>query len=205
MYNDLPERWCTNYPARLSSPKSDLLFGQAGYSEIILNKSFSYRKLFISLHKRKSDMQTAVIIDGKRTKVSGRIIRQYRRMRGLTQEELGVRLNVKKSRISKIENDDNLDINVLINALKHLDVEAQVVVNAKNYEEMEEVYTFISTCVYAFAKAKGLSQKAAFNYLNLFKGVSLLITCYDVEITLPLDEILNDLTVVCQRNGGKIR
>ena len=112
MYNDLPERWCTNYPARLSSPKSDLLFGQAGYSEIILNKSFSYRKLFISLHKRKSDMQTAVIIDGKRTKVSGRIIRQYRRMRGLTQEELGVRLNVKKSRISKIENDDNLDINV---------------------------------------------------------------------------------------------
>ena len=41
--------------------------------------------------------------------------------------------------------------------------------------------------------------------MNLFKGVSLLITCYDVEITLPLDEILNDLTVVCQRNGGKIR
>ena len=150
-------------------------------------------------------MPTAIIIDGKRTNASGSIIRQYRKMRGLTQDELGERLRVKKSRISKIENDENLDINVLLNALKHLDVEAQVVVTGRNKSEMAEVYSFISSCVEAFAKSKGLTRKSAFNYLNLFNGINLLVTCYDVEITLPLDEILNDLTLVCQRNGGDVR
>lgn len=154
---------------------------------------------------KKDNMPTTIIIDGKRTNASGNIIRHYRKLRGMTQDELGARLNVKKSRISKIENDDNLDINILVNALRHLDVEAQVVVNAKNQSEMEVVYSFISSCVGAFAKSKGLTQKAAFNYLNLFKGINLLISCYDVEITLPLSEIMNDLTLVCQRNGGDIK
>ncbi len=150
-------------------------------------------------------MSTAVIIDGKRTDASGSIIRHYRKIKGLTQGELGERLRVGKSRISKIENDENLDIDVLINALKHLDVDAQIVVNVKNQSEMEEVYSFIASCVDAFAAAKGITRKSAFNYLKLFKGINLLSSCYEVEITLPLDEILNDLTLVCQRNGGDIR
>ena len=150
-------------------------------------------------------MPTAIIIDGKKTTASGSIIRQYRKMRGLTQEELGSRLQVKKSRISKIENDEDLDINLLISVLKHLDIEAQVMVNSKTQKEMAEVYSFIASCVESFAKAKGLTKKSAFNYLNIYKGISLLTSCYDVEITLPLEEILNDLTLVCQRNGGGIR
>ena len=150
-------------------------------------------------------MPTAIIIDGKKTDASGSIIRQYRKMRGLTQDELGARLHLKKSRISKIENDDDLDIDVLLKVLRNLDVEAQVVVSAKNQSEMSDVYSFITSCVDAFAKAKGLTRKAAFNYLNLFKGINFLISCYDVEITVPLEEILNDLTLVCQRNGGNVR
>ncbi len=150
-------------------------------------------------------MPTTIIIDGKKTSASGRVIRQYRKMRGLTQDELGARLRVKKSRISKIENDDDLDINVLIKVLRHLDVDAQVMVNSKNQVEMEECYSFIVSCVDAFAGAKGLTRRAAFNYLNINGGIKLLTSCYDVEITLPLNEILNDLTLVCQRNGGGIR
>lgn len=150
-------------------------------------------------------MPATIIIDGKRTSASGSVIRQYRKMRGLTQDKLGARLRVKKSRISKIENDDDLDINVLINVLKHLDIDAQVMVNSKNQVEMRECYSFIVSCVDAFANAKGLTRRAAFNYLNLYNGIKLLISCYDVEITLPLDEILNDLTLACQRNGGGIR
>lgn len=86
-----------------------------------------------------------------------------------------------------------------------MNVEAQLTVNSKTHSEMEEVYSFVKSCVNAFAKAKGLSQKTAFNYLNINKGISLLVSCYDVEITLPLDEILNDLTMICQRNGGEIK
>lgn len=155
--------------------------------------------------KKGGIMPATIIIDGKRTSASGSVIRQYRKMRGLTQDELGARLRVKKSRISKIENDDDLDINVLINVLKHLDIDAQVMVNSKNQVEMRECYSFIVSCVDAFANAKGLTRRAAFNYLNLYNGIKLLISCYDVEITLPLDEILNDLTLACQRNGGGIR
>ena len=46
-------------------------------------------------------MSTAIIIDGKKTDASGSVIRQYRKMRGLTQDELGARLHLKKSRIYK--------------------------------------------------------------------------------------------------------
>ena len=150
-------------------------------------------------------MPTAIIIDGKKTTASGSIVRQYRKLKGITQDELGKKLNVKKSRISKIENDKDLDISVLINILRQLDIDAQVTVNPMNQAEMEECYSFIASCVAAFAKAKGLTMSKAFNYLNLYKGIYLLSSCYEVEITLPLDEILNDLTMVCQRNGGGIK
>ena len=166
---------------------------------------FPNTETFTIFAKSKDYMPATIIIDGKKTEATGRIIRDYRKMRGLTQKELGARLRVKKSRISKIENDNDLDINVLVNVLKHLDVEAQLTVNSKTQSEMEDLYSFIKSCVDAFAKAKGLSRRTAFNYLNINKGVSLLVSCYDVEVTLPLDEILNDLTMICQRNGGEIK
>ncbi len=149
-------------------------------------------------------MPTTVVVDGQRVPASGSVIRQYRKMRGLTQEELGRRLNVRKSRISKIENDDNLDIQVLIDTLRQLDVEAEILVSAANHVEMEEVYTFIISCVDEFARRKDLTRKAAFNYLNLYKAIKLLTSCYEAEITLPLDEIINDMTLVCKRNGGHV-
>ncbi|MGM9770904.1 MAG: DUF3791 domain-containing protein [Candidatus Cryptobacteroides sp.] len=150
-------------------------------------------------------MSAIIIIDGRSTEATGSIIRKYRRMRGLTQEELGKQLKVRKSRISKIENNENLDTDTLINILKHLDVEVQLMVNSKTHSEMEEMYSFINACVDAFANAKGLSKKTAFNYLNLHKGIHLLVSCIDVEMTLPLNEILNDLVMVCRRNGGEIK
>ncbi len=69
---------------------------------------------------------------------------------------------------------------------------------------MEEVYTFIISCVDEFARRKNLTRKAAFNYLNLYKAIKLLTSCYEAEITLPLDEIINDMTLVCKRNGGHV-
>ncbi|MGM9785348.1 MAG: multiprotein-bridging factor 1 family protein, partial [Candidatus Cryptobacteroides sp.] len=59
-------------------------------------------------------MSAIIIIDGRSTEATGSIIRKYRRMRGLTQEELGKQLKVRKSRISKIENNENLDTDTLM-------------------------------------------------------------------------------------------
>ena len=59
-------------------------------------------------------------------------------------------------------------------------------------------------CVSAFAQAKKLSQKDAFNYLEKFKGIDFLEECYEAEHCLSLDNAVDDLTTVCKNNGGNI-
>ena len=49
-------------------------------------------------------------------------------------------------------------------------------------------------CVSEFAQSKGLSKVQAF--LNEF---------YDVEHTLSFEDAVSDMTLVCQKNGGKIQ
>ena len=59
-------------------------------------------------------------------------------------------------------------------------------------------------CVSAFAKAKELSPKDAYNYLEEYKGISFLEECYDAEHCLSLEDAVDDLTAVCKNNGGYI-
>ncbi len=55
-----------------------------------------------------------------------------------------------------------------------------------------------------FAQRKCLSLKEAFRYLLAFKGIEFLRDFYDVEHTLSFDNVVEDLTQVCHRNGGVI-
>jgi len=59
-------------------------------------------------------------------------------------------------------------------------------------------------CISAFAQAKCLSQKDAYNYLEEFKGIDFLEECYEAEHCLSMDNAVDDLTVVCRNNGGKV-
>ena len=59
-------------------------------------------------------------------------------------------------------------------------------------------------CVSAFAEAKNLNQKDAYNYLEKYKGMDFLEECYDAEHCLSLDDAVDDLTTVCLNNGGSI-
>ncbi|MCL2443511.1 MAG: DUF3791 domain-containing protein [Treponema sp.] len=59
-------------------------------------------------------------------------------------------------------------------------------------------------CVGAFAKAKNIGEKDAFNYLNKYKGIDFLIECYEAEHTLSLDDAVDDLTIVCKNHGGEL-
>ena len=59
-------------------------------------------------------------------------------------------------------------------------------------------------CVSAFAQAKNLSQKYAYNYLEEYMGIDFLEECYDAEHCLSLDDAVDDLTAVCKNNGGGI-
>lgn len=59
-------------------------------------------------------------------------------------------------------------------------------------------------CISEFANSKSLSKQQAFLYLYNHKALDFLNEFYDVEHTLSFNEVLSDMTAVCQQNGGNI-
>ena len=59
-------------------------------------------------------------------------------------------------------------------------------------------------CVGAFARQKNIPHPEAYNYLYTYKGIDFLIDCYDAEHLLSLDDAVDDLALVCKKNGGSI-
>lgn len=57
-------------------------------------------------------------------------------------------------------------------------------------------------CINAFAERYRLTAKQAFAYLNRFKGMDFLDECYEAEHLLSLEDAVNDLSIICKRNGG---
>ena len=70
---------------------------------------------------------------------------------------------------------------------------------------MEKQISWTTAAISEFAKAKSLSIKQAFNYLNLFKGMDFLQKHYGAEHLLSFDDTVEDLTVICQQNGGRVK
>lgn len=64
--------------------------------------------------------------------------------------------------------------------------------------------TYIVYCVSAFANRYGLSNKQAYSYLNRFKGLNFLDECYEAEHQLSISDAIDDLSVICHRNGGAL-
>lgn len=69
----------------------------------------------------------------------------------------------------------------------------------------KNVIDYVMTAIIEFAKRYKLTIKEASNYLNRFKGIDFLIEFYDVEHTLSFNDCVDDLTVICQNNGGAVR
>ena len=55
-----------------------------------------------------------------------------------------------------------------------------------------------------FADRFGISEKQAFNYLDVHKGFSFVREHYDVIHTLDFDYAIDDVLEVCQMNGGRL-
>ncbi|WP_294474220.1 DUF3791 domain-containing protein [uncultured Bacteroides sp.] len=62
--------------------------------------------------------------------------------------------------------------------------------------------TYIIYCINAFARRFQLTPKQAFAYLQRFKGLTFLDECYEAEHQLSLDDAVEDLSIICKRNGG---
>ena len=63
---------------------------------------------------------------------------------------------------------------------------------------------FINACIRAFAKRFGVPVKNVFQYLYRFKGVDFLIEFYPTLHLQSVDDTVDDLIVMCKKNGGAL-
>lgn len=68
----------------------------------------------------------------------------------------------------------------------------------------KKLIDYVMTAIIEFAHRHNLSIRDASNYLNQFKGIDFLSEFYDVEHTLSFNDCVDDLTVICQNNGGML-
>lgn len=69
-------------------------------------------------------------------------------------------------------------------------------------EEEVNLLNYVVVCISEFASRYKMHMKDAYIYLVQNKGIDFLKEFYDVEHTLPFDEVLDDLTKICEKNGG---
>ena len=70
--------------------------------------------------------------------------------------------------------------------------------------EQKRKIGFTVACVNEFANKHNLSAKEAFQYLFQFKGIAFIKENYDVEHTLDFETIVEDLEILCKKNGGTL-
>lgn len=63
---------------------------------------------------------------------------------------------------------------------------------------------YIIYCINAFAAKYNLMSKQAYAYLHRFKGLEFLNDCYEAEHQLSIRDAVEDLTIICKRNGGEL-
>ena len=68
--------------------------------------------------------------------------------------------------------------------------------------EQKKKIGFTVACVNEFAQQHNLSIQESFRYLFQFKGISYIKENYEVEHTLDFGTIVEDLGILCRKNGG---
>lgn len=132
----------------------------------------------------------------------GMLIRMERKKAGLTQAQLGGLIGLGEARVSKIENGAPITPEVADYILGKMGSELQLKVVSK-YDD-KKTTSFITSVLYHFSRIKGISLGRAFRYLKTFKGLDYLNQFIDIERTLSYEEITDNLTLVCSRNGGAL-
>ena len=69
---------------------------------------------------------------------------------------------------------------------------------------IEDKLACIIAAVTEFAGRFSLNPQQAYRYLDRFKGVDFLDEFYNVEHTLSFDDVVDDLAILCRKNGGAL-
>lgn len=133
----------------------------------------------------------------------GMLFFKRRKSLGLTQQELGDKVGVSKSEISKIENGRAITISTINKLSEELGVYPEISLRPADRIDRNIIY-YISMCLGRFSKQHNLSRREACNYLSRFKGLQFAIDNYEVEHQLSLQDCVDDMTIICKQNGGGI-
>lgn len=70
--------------------------------------------------------------------------------------------------------------------------------------EQKRKISFTVACINEFAQQYNLTAQEAFRYLFKFKGIAFIKENYEAEHTLDFGTIIEDLGILCRRNGGTL-
>jgi len=137
--------------------------------------------------------------------ILGSAVRAVRNSKGITQKELGEKVGLSKSGISKIEKGlthiSAEDASILLEAMGE-----ELTLSIPGMEDSQAAKaakaTFLMTCVSWFAMQNIMPKSKAYQYLLMYKGIDFLERNYRYEQTLTREVILDDLTRICAKNGG---
>lgn len=63
---------------------------------------------------------------------------------------------------------------------------------------------FLNSCIKAFADKFSMSRDRAYEYLKKYSGMAFLYEFYDVEHLQSIEDTVDDLIVICNKNGGTL-
>ncbi len=134
----------------------------------------------------------------------GVLIKEERLRRGMTQEELGVRVGVGRAQISKVESGNAMTIRTVVKVVEALDMSAEVELRQERVVS-SKMAGFLVACISEFAQVYRLTIKEASNYLKRYKGLEFLTLHYEAQHLLSIEDSVQDLAQVCNNNGGGLR
>ena len=70
--------------------------------------------------------------------------------------------------------------------------------------KIEDKIAFIIAAVTEFSARFSLNPQQAYRYLDRFKGIDFLDEFYSVEHTQSFDDVVDDLALLCRKNGGAL-
>lgn len=63
---------------------------------------------------------------------------------------------------------------------------------------------FLTSAIQAFASKFAMTRQAAFRYLQQYKALAFLMEFYDVEHLQSMEDTIDDMLIVCRKNGGTL-
>ncbi|MCD8385811.1 MAG: DUF3791 domain-containing protein [Bacteroidales bacterium] len=70
-------------------------------------------------------------------------------------------------------------------------------------QKEKDIIEYIVCCISEFGNVHKIAMHQAYEYLSKFGGLDFLRKFYNVEHTFSVEDAIEDITMICHRNGGE--